>query len=65
MVVLVVSLGRGWTLVDGTAKDRVKVAATALVVMVLQLALEFISRRYEVSPPTFQGLVCAGAYLLS
>ena len=47
VVVVVVSVGCGWTLVDGTFRQMSKVAATAGGLALFQFGLELLSRRYE------------------
>jgi len=46
-IVLVVSVGWGWTLLDDSARQLGRVWAAASLVGALQLGLELISRKYE------------------
>ena len=53
VMVLVVAVGCGWTLLDGSARRLAPVWATSAVVVPLQLGLELVSRRYEDDFSTF------------
>jgi hypothetical protein len=53
VVVLVVAVGCGWTLLDGSARRLAPVWSTAATVVPLQLFLELVSRKYEDDFSTF------------
>ena len=53
VVVLLVAVGCGWTLLDGSARRLAPIWGTAAVVVPFQLFLEVVSRRYEDDFSTF------------
>jgi hypothetical protein len=53
VIILIISIGRGWTLIDGTTKDIIKLWSTGFIVIFVQFLLELWSRRYDDDFSTF------------